>query len=176
MLVFSCPLRPHIAEWLCEIARTEVKRPTQARNFEPVGTHTLSHLIRSGKFSAPGADYQVLVEEGTIVCGAGLYVYDQVDVDGEAISIIMSRMYTNPLYRGKWYGTYILKSLARKCVTPTCMVTFNSENRLLYESLTSKRKGLLWPDPWRAFKPIGEHVVNNVPQMCAVAYTEDIAW
>jgi GNAT superfamily N-acetyltransferase len=166
---------PDLVDDLCCMAQNDSKRLAQAQNFYPKGSHTLSHLIRNGRFSGVGADYQILTDcKEVVICGAGLYVYPQRDHDGEQVSIIMSRMYTNPWYRGRWYGTHLLRSLARKCVTPTCMVTFNSENALLYESLTNRRLGLKWPEPWRAFKPIGEHVVNNVPQLCAVAYTQDL--
>lgn len=174
MKVESYRQNSQIVSDLCLMAQNEPRRLTQARNFDPTGSHTLSHLIRSGRFSGSGADYQVLTDKEIVVCGAGIYVYGQQDIDGERASIIMSRMYTNPVYRGKWYGTQLLRALARVCTTPTCMVTFNSENTLLYDSLTNRRLGLKWPEPWRAFKPIGEHVVNHVPQLCAVAYTDDL--
>lgn len=176
-MIVSCtnPSRPQLVHRLCELAQAESKRPIQARNFEDTGSHTLKHLINSGRFSEHGADYKVLLDHGgTIVCGAGIYVYDQQDIDGEQVSIIMSRMYTNPPYRGHWYGTHLLRSLAKVSVTPTCMVTFNAENSALYDSLTNRRLGLKWPEPWRAFRPIGQHVVNHVPQLCAVAYTKDL--
>jgi hypothetical protein len=166
--------RPDLVTELCCLAQNDARRIVQVRNFEPSGSHTLSHLIRKGRFSGTGSDYQILTDDETIVCGAGVYVYDQADVDGEQVSIIMSRMYTNPLYRCMWYGTQLLQSLARVCITPTCMVTFNSENAALYESLTGRRLGLKWPEPWRAFRPIGEHVVNHVSQLCAVAYVSDL--
>lgn len=175
-MIVSCARtnRPYLVDRLCELAQTEKKRPAQTLNFEANGAHTLKHLIDNGRFSGTGADYQILIESSRIVCGAGMYVYPQFDRDGESASIIMSRMYTNPWYRGRWYGTHLLRSLARACVTPTCVITFNAVNRLLYESLTNRSLGLRWPEPWKAFKPIGEHVVNNVPQLCAVAYTEDL--
>lgn len=175
MEIVSYRQNPSLVSELCLLAQNEPKRQTQARNFDTCGSHTLSHLIREGRFSGPGADYQILLAcDGSIVCGAGIYVHSQADVDGEHVSIIMSRMYTNPRYRGRWYGTHLLKSLAKTCITPTCMVTFNSENAALYESLTNRGLGLKWPEPWWAFRPIGEHTVNYVSQLCAIAYTGDL--
>ena len=174
MQIVSHTFYPDMTARLCALAQTETKRSVQAQNFDSTGTHTLNFLMNQGKFSRKGCDYQMLLKGDDLVCGAGIYVYHEADVDGEKVSIIMSRMYTNPKYRGQWHGSNLLRSLAKVCMTPTCMITFNQANALLYESLTSKRKGLLWPDPWKAFRPIGEHVVNNVPQMCAVAYTSDL--
>lgn len=174
MEVVSYRQNPKLVSELCILAQNEPRRLAQARNFDPSGPHTLSHLIRTGRFSGQGADYQILTDDEVIICGAGVYVYYLKDVDGEQVSIIMSRMYTNPPYRGHWYGTHLLRSLAKVSVTPTCMVTFNAENSALYDSLTNRRLGLKWPEPWRAFRPIGQHVVNHVPQLCAVAYTEDL--
>ncbi len=174
MQVVSHTYYPDMAAKLCALAQLEAKRTVQAQNFELTGNHTLNFLLNQGKFSRPGSDYQMLIDGNTLVCGAGVYPYHETDIDGEQVSIIMSRMYTNPEYRGRWLGSRLLRSLAKVCTTPTCMITFNQENALLYDSLTNKRKGLLWPNPWRAFKPIGEHVVNNVRQMCAVAYTHEL--
>ncbi len=174
MEIVSHRQRPDLISGLCNLAQAEKKRKTQARNFEPTGYHTLNHLIGTGKFSAPGADYQILLDGENVVCGAGMYIHSQPDVDGEQVSIIMSRMYTNPSFRGNWLGTELLKSLAKNCLTPTCMITFNRCNTLLYESLTNKRRGLVWPKPWLAFRPIGEHLINTAWQLCAVAYTEDL--
>jgi GNAT superfamily N-acetyltransferase len=174
MQIVSHTFYPDMAAKLCALAQLETKRSVQAQNFELTGTHTLNFLLNQGKFSRKGSDYQMLVKGDDLVCGAGVYVYHEEDVDGERVSIIMSRMYTSPKYRGHWHGSRLLRSLAKVCVTPTCMITFNQANTLLYESLTNKRRGLLWPNPWRAFRPIGEHTVNSVPQMCAVAYTHDL--
>jgi hypothetical protein len=169
--------RPDLAESLCRTVSSDTRQRLQHRNFDLVCDDrpwTLLYMLRAHKFSQPGADYLFAVEDDKVVCGAGCYPISEIEFEGQAVSIVMSRMYTVPQRRVQWIGTKILRKLADVVQTPLCMVTFNHENKGIYLSLTSRSRGLVWPPIWHAFEPLGELYINYVDQWCAVAKTEKL--
>ncbi len=175
IVIVSHKERPDLAESLCSLASTAIRHRLPLRNFDLVYDDrpwTLLYMLKAYKFSQPGADYLFALDGDEIVCGAGCYPIPEIEIEGKAVSIVMSRMFTVPKRRVQWVGTKILKRLVNVVQTPLCMVTFNHENKGIYLSLTSRAKGLIWPAIWREFRPLGEMKVNYVDQWCAIAETD----
>lgn len=178
MQIVTAQDRPDLVDQLCLKASAGSKRRAQERLFRldwEDRPETLKWQLAKGNLALSGAQYLMLLDDkGLPVCGAGYYRHPTFTVYGDPVTIVMSRMWTDPQWRVQWLGTLLLKASLMDIETDSVVLTFNETNRNLHFSLTERSKGLAWPPMWGAFKDLGLRYVNSVWQWCAVAHRSDL--
>jgi len=125
----------------------------------------LFKILESGRYLR-GAYYILTDHRGDYVGSAG---WNQYDND---TALVMTRMYVIPKFRRSYIiGTAILPTLLEETTEyKKVWMTVNHYNKGLYYWFVRAQKGndkglSDWPDIYKKFKPIGEHLVYNTPQL-----------
>lgn len=125
----------------------------------------LFYLLQNGRYKT-GSYFVITEDDDSYVASAG---WNQYDKD---TALLLTRMLVIPEYRSSYIiGHTILNTMIDQAkVYDKVWVTFNHYNKTLYdwfERVDQGKTGALfndWPDVYRKFKPIGEKIINNVPQ------------
>jgi hypothetical protein len=130
----------------------------------------LFFILKYGRYRKGCGKYYILEDDNNnYVCSAGWNEYD----DDPSIAFALTRMYVDPAHRTKYFvAEHILsKSLIEINNYEKIWLTVNKYNKRLYDWFVradqNKRTALFndWPDVYRRFKPIGEKMVYNTPQL-----------
>lgn len=107
-----------------------------------------------------------VIEDGGFVACCGWYPYSK------DTAILLSRMLVNPKRRTEYIvGKHILPLMIEQTKQyNNVWITCNDYNKSIYNWFSRSAEGKSpalfnnWPDTYKMFKPIGQHVVNGVLQ------------
>ena len=150
---------------------SKITDPDIIANYHPAYSHepaNLFYVLRAGRFRESKGTYYVLEDSGQLVCSAGWNEYGE----DPRIALALTRMYTDPLYRGKYFvaGNILTRTLEETKHYNNVWLTMNEHNKSLYtwfvRASQNKSTALFndWPDIYRQFKPLGEKIIYNTKQ------------
>lgn len=127
----------------------------------------LFYILKNNRYKT--GNYYILENNGNYIGSAGWNNYT------DDIALILTRLYINKEYRTKnFISKYFLPKILEETQTyKKLWITCNDYNKSLYNAFVMLSEGRTvghsyqWPEVFKIFKPIGSHVVNNVPQYVA---------
>lgn len=165
--IVSARQRPDELLRMCEVAETDKKnRAKENYSVDWQGKpHTLLWKFYNGMYKPCVGDYYLLYnEDGTLMGGAGFYLYDN------DIALGMTRFYVMPGFERQWIGRHMLAeqmNCARNMHAKKMLITFNDYNKRIYDIYVNHIEKL--PPIWSKFTPIGEMEINHCKQFCCEA-------
>jgi hypothetical protein len=123
----------------------------------------LFNNIESGRYTH-GRYYVLTDDQDKFIASAGWHPYNNTT------ALALTRMLVSPKYRATYVvGKEILPSILKETRQfERVWITCNEYNRAIYDWFsTGKSVGSTWPDIYRNFKPIGQHLVNHTLQYVA---------
>jgi hypothetical protein len=129
----------------------------------------LFYILKYGRYRKFFGKYYILEEDGNYICSAGWNEYEH----DPNVAFALTRMFVDPAHRAKYFvAEHILsKSLIETQNYNKIWLTVNKYNKRLYDWFVraeqNKRTALFndWPEVYRRFKPVGERLVYNTPQL-----------
>jgi hypothetical protein len=124
----------------------------------------LFYTLKNGRYSI--GKYYIIADDDKYIASGGWYQYD-IDT-----ALLLTRMLVIPEYRSSYIlgHTVLPEMIEHTKKYKNVWITFNDYNITLYkwfERVEQGKSGALfnnWPDVYRLFKPIGQKIVNNIPQ------------
>jgi len=156
---------------VCDLLKQEFSKITDDKaltNYHPDYSNqpgNFFYVLKQGRYKK--GNYYIIEENNEYVCSAGWNEYG-LNPD---IALLLTRTYINPKYRAQYYtGNYILPLLIQESINYKHQwITCNEYNKTIYNMFVrlSNAKSSVpsqWPEIYKKFKPIGQHMVYNTLQ------------
>jgi hypothetical protein len=149
--------------------------PKLVKNYHPdykEDPANLFYILKNGRYSQNHGKYFIITDDNSnYIASAGWNEYDL----NTNVALLLTRMYIVPEYRTQYI---IGKNILSQMIIETNnyqkrWITVNNYNRLIYtyfERASQAKSTTLfndWPEIYRRFKPIGNHLVYYTEQWVA---------